>query len=902
MTRAPDDPRPDPDALLAQAKEPEAKGFPRGRLKVFFGAAAGVGKTYAMLSAGRAKAVEGVDVVVGYAEPHARPETESLLLGMELLATLRVEHRGLVLREFDLDAALKRRPDIILVDELAHSNAPGMRHPKRWQDVWELLDAGINVYTTLNVQHLESVNDIVEQITGVRVRETLPDAVLEQADEVELVDLAPEQLLERFNEGKVYQPEQAERAATHFFTKGNLIALRELALRTTAERVDAQMQDFRRVHAVGKPWAASERVLVCVGPSPLSARLVRAAKRLATGLRAPWIAAHVETSATLRQSDRQRQRLEHNLQLAERLGAQIVTLRGENVAEEIAAYARANNVTKIVIGKSQRPWWRDRLFGSIVDDMVRRSGAIDVHVIRGDADDPDTDQRPVRPAWRRDYRGYLSAVLTTAAATLIGWPLYHQLGLANTNILMLYLLGVLWVACRHSRGAAVLASLLGVTSFDVCFVPPYYRLAVTDQQYLLTFAVMLVTALILSTLTARIRAQTDSARQRERRTRVGLALSRELAAARTTEQITDATLRHVHEVINGHGVVLLPDDQSRLTIQTTSDGGPPLDEKELGVADWVFKHGEPAGIGTNTLPASMGHYLPLKTTRGVIGVLGVIPHTGTHLSIEQRQVVENFASQAAIALERAALADEARRAWERVEAEFLRNTLLSGVSHELRTPLTGITGAISTLMEAGPSLADDAKSEMLDTIASEAERMERLINNLLDMTRLEAGGLIVKKEWQPLQDVIGAALHHMDRRLRGRLVTVRIPNDLSLVPIDDVAIEQVLVNLLDNAVQHTPEAGPIDIEARSGDGRVVVEVADRGPGLPTGTERRVFDKFFRAAPSGNRRGIGLGLAICRGIIQLHGGVIAAVPRPGGGTIFQFTLPCQGPPPAIDATR
>jgi two-component system sensor histidine kinase KdpD len=900
MTTPMADERPNADLLLAEVRKQEVKQQ-RGRLKVFFGMAAGVGKTYAMLEEARSRAAEGLDVLVGYAEPHIRTETEALLLGMEILPYRFVDYRGAKLKEFDLDAALAKRPSLILVDELAHTNAPGMRHPKRWQDVAELLDAGISVYTTLNVQHLESANDIVERITGVKVRETLPDDVLEQADEVELVDIAPEELLERFREGKVYRPEQAERASRHFFTRGNLLALRELALRTTAQRVDAQMQEARREAGVRSTWAATERVLVCVGPSPMSARLVRSARRLATSLKSEWLAAYVETPAAAHLADGDRKRLEQTLRLAEQLGAATVTLPGQNVAEEVIAYADAHNVTKIVIGKPARSRWHDFIFGSIVDDLVRRSGQIDIYVIRGDSDEPDPS--PVRrpPSRDLDWRGYVWATTIVVATTLISWPLLHRFNIHNTNILMLYLLGVLWVATHHSRGAAVLASVAGVLAFDLLFVHPYYTFAVSDRQYFLTFGIMLLTALVISALTHRVRQQALAARQRERRTSTLYALSRELAAARTTDEIATATVRHIRDALGHRAVFLLPGDDGRLTLKADSIGAGNMDAKEMGVVQWAFEHEQSAGRGTNTLPAAAGTYLPVRASRGTVGVLGIYTDNGT-LPPDQRPLVEALGSQAATALERAALAEEARAAWERVEAEFLRNTLLSGVSHELRTPLAAITGSASALSESGDGMPVETRKEMLDTITSESERMDRLINNLLDMTRLESGGLVLKREWQPLQEVVGSVLHHLERRLQGRGVVTHIPENLPLVNIDGVAVEQVLANLIDNAVEYTPSDSPVEVKASVEGDVVAVEVADHGPGLLPGTEKRVFEKFFRAAKGEGRRGIGLGLAIARGIVDAHGGSITATNRSGGGATFRFTLPLTGTPPAIDAAE
>ncbi|HZL33700.1 MAG TPA: sensor histidine kinase KdpD [Tepidisphaeraceae bacterium] len=894
----PDDYRSNPDALLTQMKQHE-NDRQHGRLKVFFGAAPGVGKTYAMLEEARKRAAEGVNVLIGYAEAHIRPDTEALLLGMDILRYKIVEYRGAVLKEFDLDAALAKKPQLIVIDELAHTNAPGLRHQKRWQDVGELLDAGIDVYTTLNVQHLESVNDVVERITGVAVRETLPDSVLENADEVELVDTSPEELLERLSEGKIYRRDIAQRAIHHFFNKGNLIALRELALRKTAERVDAQMQDFRRDHAVKTTWAASERILVCVSPSPLSARLVRSARRLAAGFKANWIAAYVETPRTATLSPRDRERVSQTLRLAQQLGAQCVTLSGQNIAEELVNYARAHNVTKIVIGKPQRPRWLDVLRGSVVEDLIRSSGQIDVYVIRGEADksSPAPADLPARPV---PWWDYLLATGTVAAATAVCWLMHGHFELSN--LIMVYLLGVVAVATRMGRGPAILASFLSVGAFDFFFVPPQWTFAVSDTQYFVTFAVMLLVAIVISTLTHRVRQQAQAARSREKRTAALFSLSRELAATREMDNLLDAVVRQVGDLFDSQTLVLMPRDDGRLTVQARGTKTYDVDDKELGVARWVFDHDQPAGLGTATLPAARALYLPLIGSRGTVGVLGVCPASkGAFDDPEQLRLLESFANQSALAIERARLAQEASAAWERVEAEFLRNTLLSSVSHDLRTPLAAITGAASSLMQTGPALGESARRELAATIYEESERMERLINNLLDMTRLESGGVRPNKEWQPLQEVIGSALHHLDARLAGRAVKVNLPPDLPLVNIDAVAIGQVLSNLLENALQYTPAGSAIDINVSHMDKSVIVEVRDHGPGLPPGTQEQVFQKFFRAHPAGvdgAHRGIGLGLAIARGIVDAHGGCIVADNASDGGAVLRFTLPLEGAPPDL----
>jgi len=884
--------RPDPDALLARVKEEETRQR-RGKLKVFFGAAAGVGKTYAMLQAAREARDDGVDVVVGYVETHGRAETEALLEGLEVLPARVVDYRGATLREFDLDGALARRPTLILVDELAHTNAPGSRHAKRWQDVSELLDAGINVYTTVNVQHVESLNDIVAKITGVVVRETVPDSVLEQADEVELIDLPPDDLLQRFKEGKVYMPDQAQEALQNFFRKGNLIALRELALRRTAERVDAQMRVYMREHAIEKVWPAAERLLVCVSPSPLSARLVRAAKRMAEGLGAQWIAAYVETPAHLRLPQEARDRVVQTLRLAEQLGAETVTLSGEKMSEAILAFARDRNVTKISVGKPTRQLWKRLLLGSIVDALVQGSGDIDIYVISGERE----DASPIAPVRRReipiDWPAYGQAMAIVALTTGVAWLMSPLFELAD--LVMVYLLGIVVVAMRHGRGPSLAASILSVAAFDFFFVPPYFTFAVSDVRHIFTFAVMLIVGFVISGLTARIRAQALAARDREQRTAALYAMSRELASTRGVDELLTIAVRHIAEVFRSQVVVLLPDAVVRLA--PWSDGQFQMDANDLGVGRWVFEHRQPAGLGTATLPGASALYLPLLASRGPVGVLGIRPVDRHALDTpEQLHQLETFGNQTALAIERANLAAEAQDAQIRIESERLRNSLLSSVSHDLRTPLTTITGAVSTILDKGSRLDDRTQKELLESAREEAERLNRLVQNLLEMTRLESGALQLRKEWHPLEEVIGAALSRLDKRLANRRVTTHVPPDLPLVAIDDVLIEQVLVNLLDNAIKYTPLESPIRIIATATDRSVTVEVADRGPGLPRGEEDKVFEKFYRGQPGGGR-GAGLGLAICQGIVRAHGGRIWAQNLPEGGVAFLFTLPLTEKPPA-----
>jgi len=886
--------RPDPEVLLARAKDEEARKT-RGRLKLFFGAAAGVGKTYAMLEAARELEADGVDVVVGYVETHGRAETEALLDGLEILPPRLVPYRGTTLKEFDLDAALVRRPTVILVDELAHSNTEGSRHAKRWQDVLELLDAGINAYTTINVQHLESLNDLVAKITGVVVRETVPDSVLERADEIELVDLPPDELIQRLQEGKVYVPQQAQEAMRSFFRKGNLIALRELALRRTADRVDAQMQAYMRDHAIAKTWPVAERVLVCISPSPQAVQLVRAGRRLATRLGAEWVVAFVETPAAAKMAQPDRDRVVQTLRLAEQLGAETVTLSGPTMSEELLAYARARNVSKIVIGKPVRSLWKRIVLGSIVDALVRGSGEIDIYVVSGEKEVAAPKPARRRPE-RADWPGYAEALVVVAASSGIAWLMFPYFGLSN--LIMVYLLGVVAVAARRGRGPTVLTSVLSVATFDFFFVPPFFSFAVSDTQYLVTFAVMLVVALVISGLTVRIRAQADAARHRERRTAALYGMSRELANTRGVDSLLAIAVRHIVEVFPAEVSVLLPDATGRLAARSVPAATLGTDTAEQAVAQWVFEHRELAGRGTATLPGAAALHVPLIGSRGAVGVLGVKP-AEAHVfdSPEQLHLLETFANQTALAIERAALAEEAQASQLRMETERLRNSLLSSVSHDLRTPLATITGAATTILEAESPLDQRTQHELLESIRDEADRLNRLVHNLLEMTRLESGALELRREWHSLEEVVGAALSRLAKGLGSRRVTLSIPPDLPLVSIDDVLIEQVFVNLLDNALKYTPPDSAIRIIVTATDQSITAEVADHGPGLPKGQEARVFDKFYRAAADG-RRGAGLGLAICRGIILAHDGRIWAHNLPEGGVAFLFTLPLSGARPRI----
>ncbi|MBM2776704.1 sensor histidine kinase [Burkholderia territorii] len=924
--------RPDPDQLLDKLQRDEEKQR-RGQLKIFFGASAGVGKTYAMLQAARQRRQEGVDVVVGIVETHGRNETAALLDGLDVLPLARIDYRGRTLSEFDLDGALARAPQLILVDELAHSNVQGARHLKRWQDVYELLDAGIDVYTTVNVQHLESLNDVVGAITGIRVWETVPDRVFDAADEVTLVDLPAEELLARMRDGKVYLAQQAERAVRNFFRKGNLIALRELALRRTADRVDAQMREYRADRSIQRIWQARERLLVCVGPGPEAPTLVRAAARLAASLKADWIAVYVETPRLQRLPDARRQRTLDALKLAAELGAETATLAGDDAVAALIGYAKVRNVSKLVAGGSPKVGLARRFARPFGEKLAERAGDVDLMLIRASASDEvraaplDARARDWRDAFaqfgmrRSPPRHYLYAAAICAAITGVASIVSERLDL--TNLVMLYLLGVVFSAVRLGRGPGVLQSFLSVAAFDFFFVPPRMSFSVSDTQYLLTFFGMLLTSLVISHLTSTLTRQASIAQRRERRTGAIYAMARELGAALTTEQIVEIGSRHVGEVFRARVAFLLPDsaDQVRQKIEEP-DAAVTLTGADLDsdVGQWVYDQQKPAGRGTDTLPATAALYLPLKAPMRTRGVLAVASRDPRELEVpEQLRMLDAFAAQIALALERVHYVEIARDALVNMESERLRNSLLSAISHDLRTPLTTIVG-FSSMLANGRAAARDGdaaaaervaqrEGELVDAIHDEALRMTGIVTNLLDMARLQAGSLQLKRQWSLLEETVGAALAACKRVLARHPARVSLPPDLPLLQMDAVLMERLFTNLFENAAKYTPPDTSIDIGAErvTDDGQpfVRVHVDDHGPGLPAGMETRIFDKFTRGEKESATPGIGLGLAICRAIVEAHGGKIGALNRtaPDGrvtGARFSFTLPVDTPPavPAV----
>ncbi len=884
------DKRPNPDELLSRVQAEEKKQS-RGKLKIFFGFSPGVGKTYAMLEAAHAKRKEGVDVVVGLVETHGRQDTSALLEGFEVLPRLELEYHGTRLKEFDLDGALKRRPGLLIVDELAHTNADGCRHIKRWQDVQELLDSGIDVYSTLNVQHLESINDIVAQITGVIVRERLPDKVLEEADEVELVDLPPDDLLKRLGEGKVYMPEAAQRAIHNFFKKGNLIALREMALRMTADRVNEQAQDYRRDQAITQTWPTTDRILVCVSSSPSSANLVRAAHRMAKSLRADWIAAYVEPPERTRVPEAQRNQAIQHLRLAEQLGAETAILSGTSFAEEILTYARERNVNKIFVGKPPKASWKRFFRRSPVDQLISLSGEIDIYATRGEAADAQSPRFRFRSAQVEvDWKAYGYAFLMVGISTAASLVLFPLVDLSN--LIMVYLFGILVISSRQGMGPSTLASFLSVLALDFFFVPPRFTFAVSDTQYIFVFFVMLLVGLAISNSTVRIRQQAQISRLRERRTSALYGLSRELASTWGTSELLEIAVKHISEVFESSVVAFLPDEQGRLQVQCGNIGDFQLTAKEMGVAHWAFDLGQAAGKGTDTLPGTDTLYLPLLASGEPVGALGVKPHSPARLFIpEQLHLLEAFAHQTALAVAADKLLQKQQHTQMQMETEKLRSSLLSSVSHDLRTPLAAIKGSISSLLENGEKLKAATQKDLLENIHDETDRLERLVSNLLEMTKLESGAIQPNKELQHPEEVIGSAVSRVEDRLGNRPLNIHVAPQLPMVPMDALLIEQVLVNLLDNAMKYTPPGTPIDLTASVREGWFTIELDDHGQGVSEGDLPQLFDKFYRGSHK-DKSGAGLGLPICKGMVEIHGGTISAENRPGGGMRFKFSLPLR----------
>ena len=886
----PADPRrPSPDALLHAAGR---EGRARGRLKVFLGAAPGVGKTYAMLQTAQARRREGIDVVVGIVETHGRAETQALLEGLDTIPRASTAYRGRMVDEMDLDAILARRPGLVLVDELAHTNAPGSRHPKRYLDVEELLGEGIDVLTTINIQHAESLNDVVAQITRVRVRETVPDRILDLADDIEVVDLSPGDLIRRLEDGKVYLPESAERALAHFFSPGNLTALRELALRRTAQRVDDQLLTHMQANAIAGPWPAGERILVCVSDDPRSPGLVRHAKRLADRLRAPWTALLLETSRMVRLSEPDRDRIAATLRLAQSLGGDPVTLPATraSLAEDIVAYARDTNITQIVIGKSDRSRWFELLNGSVVHDLVRHAGTIAVQVVAGEELPVDRRPAPARQALAVLPASYAAAVAATAAG--LGFSLLVEPYIGIESVDLVFLTAVVGIAVRFGLWPSLATVILSSLAYNFFFLPPTWTFTIADPTNVAALVLFAVVAVVVSNLASRAREQAVAAGLRARTTEALYGFSRKLATSGTLDDVLWASAYQIASMTRSSVVLVLPGDGG-LEVAAAYPPEDTLDAADLAAARWTFENATPAGRGADTLPGAPRLFLPLRTARGTIGVIGLEPpQPGALLTPDERRLLDALADQAALAIERVHLVDDLDRARRDAETDRLRQALLTSLSHDLKTPLAAILGSASTLRDLDASLDAAAKAELLGTVIEEAERLNRFIANLLDMTRLEAGALAPKLGPHDLTDIVSGAIDRATSMLPAGGVRRDLPDDLPMIEIDPILLEQALFNLVDNAAKHG--AGPVTLEAREDGRRVILRIMDEGTGLPPDDVERVFGKFYRAEKVDSvRAGTGLGLAVARGFVEAMGGTLEAANRADRqGAVFTLTLPAS----------
>jgi two-component system, OmpR family, sensor histidine kinase KdpD len=885
--------RPLPEALLEAARREEGRV---GKLRIFVGAAPGVGKTYEMLQSAHARRKDGYDIVVGVVETHGRKETEALLEGLETVPRQRIEYRGQSLEEMNLDAIIARRPQIVLVDELAHTNAPGSRHPKRYLDVEELLSHGIDVYSTVNIQHIESLNDVVAQITHVRVRETVPDSVFDRADAVELVDLTPDDLIQRLKEGKVYVPRQAERALEHFFSPANLTALRELALRRTADRVDEQLLTQMQASAIPGPWAAGERVLVCVSEDPRAAGLVRYAKRLADRLHGPWTALYVEGRRSLQYTEEERDRIADTLRLAETLGGEAITIPSaeRKIADDVIGYAESNNVTHIIVGKSSRSRWFEIVHGSVVHELARRSGNISVHVIAGDAVGaeplPKKTVRTADDVEAFDLRQYIVALAVVGVALGFGEAMQPWLGIENVDLV--FLTAVVGVAVRYGLWPSLVASIAASLCYNFFFLPPIYTFTITDPTNVVALFFFTVMAVIVSNVAGRVRTQAVAAVSRARSTESLYVFSRKLAGAGTLDDVLWATAYQAALMLKVRVVLLLPEDDAIVV----KAGYPPedtLDEADLAAAKWAWQSNRAAGRGADTLPGAKRLFLPMHTGRGAVGVVGLdSDKSGPLLTPDRRRLLDALMDQAALAVERVRLVEDLDRAKRTVETDRLRSALLTSISHDLKTPLAGILGAASTLRGLSGALDEHAKTDLVATIVDEAERLNRFIANMLDMTRLESGAIVPNSALHDLGELVGSALERASKILAHHRVEVDLAKDLPMVEIDPVLFEQVLFNLLDNAAKYAPAGTTVRIQSWRDRDSIGLQVLDEGAGIPSGDLEQIFDKFYRARKVDQvRPGTGLGLAISRGFIEaMHGTISAANRTDRTGAVFTIRLP------------
>jgi two-component system, OmpR family, sensor histidine kinase KdpD len=877
--------RPDPDALLRSIKKEDQKKK-RGRLKIFFGMAPGVGKTYAMLEAARHRAHDGIDMAVGCVETHARAETEDLVKGLEIIPRKKIDYRGVTIEELDIDALLARRPALALVDELAHTNAAGSRNTKRYQDVLELIETGIDVYTTLNVQHLESQADVVEKITGVTVRETLPDSILDQADEIELVDIPTEELLKRLSEGKVYVPERAGLARERFFKKGNITALREMALQYVARRVDYDLLEYMREKNIRGPWKTGERLLVAVSPSPHSEYLIRWTRRMAFNLKSPWVALYIEKQKKLTREDHDR--LIKNFNLARELGAEVISISDDTIVSGLLRVARRQNITQIIVGKPLRRYLSDYVTGgNLVERLLKSCGDIEIHVVTQPAAGIKVPLRFEGTERTSPIKEYIVAVASVSGVTLIALPLSSITG--YWSIGLIYLFSVSLIALFIGRGPVLLTATLSALLWNFLFIPPLFTFQINKIHDAMMFGMYFVIAIIIGSLTSRLRSKEKALRGREERITGLYEFSKALDNALGMDDIVSSAVAYVEKYLASSAAVILSVEPDILSNSPHPGGSLEISTKEHDVAEWAFKNKRPAGLFTDTIPGSCAQHIPLMAPGSVVGVLSLRPASGQSFTPEQESFLQNIIYQLSMRIERENLSVSNQKARLTEESERLYRILLNSISHELRTPLTAITGASSSMLDEAVEARPETRRALSEEIRKASERLNRLVDNLLDMSRLESGMLKLNRQRYDLGDLVSVVIRRLENELRSHAVKVTIDEDMPMISIDFALMEQVLSNLIFNAVLHTPAGTVISIKGSMHDNTAMITVSDTGPGLSENDIPHLFDKFHRGdrAVSG---GTGLGLSICKGIVEAHGGSITAGNDPQGGAIFRIDLP------------
>lgn len=870
----------------------------KGKLKIFFGYAAGVGKSYAMLLEAYDMKMAGMDIVIGYVEPHNRPDTMALTEGIESIGTKQINYKGMNIKEFDLERALARKPDIIIVDELAHTNIDGLRHKKRWQDVEELLNRGINVYTTLNVQHIEGLNDIVESITNISVKETIPDKIFDKADKVELIDIEPDELLRRFSDGKIYSEEQTKKAFSNFFTKSNLFALREIALRRTADRINYEVESVRLSKGQITVMPTSDPILACIGSSPSSSKVIRTAARMAEAYHSKFIAVYVETSKLKNISDEEKKTLTNNFNLAEQLGGEVAVLNGDDIVEQIIGFARFRNVTKIIIGKNHRNVHAK----DIVDELMRSNLYIDVYVI------PNLLKKKRKKFLfnknidiKVSLKEILMLVTIMAAATMISL-LFDFFGFKEANIIMIYILGVIIISINtHGYFLGFISSIISVMLFNFFFTAPRLSLQIYDKSYLATFPMMIIVTFIIGTLTNKIQKEAYNSIAREKMTQVFYRVIKKLLSATGTTDVVAIGIKYISRLLDMDVVCYLADNDKLSTPFIYKAGNKKssddksknniLNKAEEAALYWTFLNGKESGRGTSTFYGARGYYIPLKRSDKVLGVIGVACGD-TALKAEQKSIFETIASQISIALDREILAEVQKKSNMEIESERLRSNLLRSISHDLRSPLAGIKGSVSTIIENKERINEETEEELLKGIYDDTEWLIRLVENLLSMTKFDEGRMEVKKNMEIVEEVVYEAVQRTSKSFIDHEIKVNVPDKVIVAPMDGGLIEQVLINLIDNAIKYTSKGSLIKINVLEEANKILFQVSDNGGGIPSDILPFIFDRFFTNGSkiSDSRRGVGLGLAICKSIVEAHGGTIEASNNKEGGAVFKFYIP------------